>query len=97
MGSVPVDSFGVSESVSLNDLIDDLGSSAQSGLVVSLDDINATQLFLLKIYDYRKFAIISIRRKFSTSQSLSLDDLMSNGGGKPLACRSDFSTIKALV
>ena len=84
MGSVPVDSFGVSESVSLNDLIDDLGSSAQSGLNVSLDDINATQAISLQgVIDTAGGSLQSSLSvgDVSTSQSISLDDLMTNGGG----------------
>ena len=84
MGTVPVDSFGVSESVSLNDLIDDLGSSAQSGLNVSLDDIQATQAISMQgIIDTAGGSLQSSLSidDISTSQSISLDDLMSNGGG----------------
>ena len=49
MGSIPVDSFSVSESVSLNDLINDFGSSAQTSLNASLDDINLTQSISLQV------------------------------------------------
>ena len=79
MGTVPVDSFGVSESVSLNDLIDDLGSSAQSGLNVSLDDIQATQAISMQgIIDTAGGSLQSSLSidDISTSQSISLDDLM---------------------
>ena len=96
MGSVPVDSFGVSESVSLNDLIDDLGSSAQSGLNVSLDDINATQAISLQgVIDTAGGSLQSSLSvgDVSTSQSISLDDLMTNGGGLGSNLSiSDFST-----
>ncbi len=96
MGSVPVDSFGVSESVSLNDLIDDLGSSAQSGLNVSLDDINATQAISLQgVIDTAGGSLQSSLSvgNINTSQSLSLDDLMTNGGGLASSLSiSDFST-----
>ncbi|MDC1022320.1 hypothetical protein OAQ85_02665 [Schleiferiaceae bacterium] len=96
MGSVPVDSFGVSESVSLNDLLDDLGSSAQSGLNVSLDDINATQAISLQgVIDTAGGSLQSSLSvgDINTSQSLSLDDLMANGGGLASSLSiSDFST-----
>ena len=82
MGSIPVDSFSVSESVSLNDLINDFGSSAQTSLNASLDDINLTQSISLQgLIDTAGGSLQSSLTvdNVNSSQNISLDDLMTNG------------------
>lgn len=101
MGTVPVDNFNVNQSVSLDNLINDLGGTLQSDLTVSLDDINATQAISMEsiINDAGGSLQSDLTiNDITTTQSISLEDLAADGGGALASSLSvaDFTTTQSI-